>query len=513
MSSRQLLTMSSNLSLAPSAIPLSPPRYQVGPPPSYTSSPGPRERRVLSSRRPQRGIVSSASNETHNVRSAAGTVELFHQPYKTLPVYARGGILDGIVHLDPNLHARVVQVAVQVQGRVRASILGAAAGPPVVFLDATFDLWSATAMESTVNSRSPAPFDLSFAIPLPPSFMDAASASERPLPATFEDNLATVDYRLLVHIVTRRVCLPARFTSSRRIIVPFVYAPRCRAPARGLGSLATLSGTLKAAPEEWAVVNVVLDPFSFAGVESTPWKRVHCDVALPASKTFIPGQRIPLHLQFTGDSRIIGALFAKSRLNMGDTASHIPRLFSIARQLTRPGRSSLSLSRSSSRTITSSGSRPSTPHSVASGFSGTTLVCHNADSDPLLDLRPTLTLEQRLVIREPSASITPVTEVRVLSSVPLAPCNLATSACPPYDSYVDCIALDISLTIPDDAPPRSFRVGPLLVYTALVLRFEPAKHAPYPTLERIIPIVLVDDAWPGDDVTEPSETERDLTLL
>ncbi|KAH9969730.1 hypothetical protein BC827DRAFT_1257562 [Russula dissimulans] len=267
--------------------------------PDYSVEPGPSERTLAATARSRRRRPTGVFVRCNGLINVALRGQ---EDHAELPVYGRSDAIRGDIGLSC---ARGVQsVHVKVEGRLHlASPEGASTD--VTFFGISDELW--TRPPDDVDSDT-CPSMFGFEIVLPEMFTDERQRRSF-LPPSFDvpysdaaDIRAQCSYQLRV-VVERKGSRLSLWKLSKKLIIPFAYHPRTRAPQPILSSPFPFLSTVKTVPEEWFQITSTIDPKA----NNSDIAAIDVHLFVPVVQTFALADKIPFYLQLIAPPKSLQA--------------------------------------------------------------------------------------------------------------------------------------------------------------------------------------------------------------
>jgi len=220
-----------------------------------------------------------------------------------LPVYGRTDAIRGDIGLSCT--RGIQSVYVNVEGRLHL------ASPEGASVDVTFfvisdELWRRPPGDVVDSDGCPCMFG--FEIVLPEMFTDERQRRSF-LPPSFDvpysdtaDIRARCSYQLRV-VAERKGSRLSLWKLSKKLIIPFSYQPRTRAPQPILSSPFPFLSTVKTVPEEWFQITSTIDP----KVNNSDIAAIDVHLFIPVVQTFALADKIPFYLQLIAPSKSLQA--------------------------------------------------------------------------------------------------------------------------------------------------------------------------------------------------------------
>ncbi|KAF8798483.1 hypothetical protein BYT27DRAFT_7122833 [Phlegmacium glaucopus] len=231
----------------------------------------------------------------------------------TIPVFGRHAVISGIVLCQGQLE-KIRKIVLKVEGKLDSSTSGGGSWS-IKLISSYHTLWSHLTSEKACPSQVP------FAITLPATFQDDNNSFPLPPSYHFVDDgiqtlLARSSYQLRFIVThTRHPKIDAIWPKEQRMIIPFKYVPRTRAPRPSVAT-SCLFSSIKTSPEEWyqAVTYLKMRP----NVEITP---IICHLFVPGGRIYALTDTMKFHVQLAGLTCSLYMLLSGAHMDLDRIAS------------------------------------------------------------------------------------------------------------------------------------------------------------------------------------------------
>ncbi|KZV73656.1 hypothetical protein PENSPDRAFT_749893 [Peniophora sp. CONT] len=280
--------------------------------PSYTSEPGPGERRLAIAL--QGAHAPTGPLGTFIQRGSGIDIALYNQQEDARrATYARNASVAGEVSLSTT-HG-ITSVKITLEGKAKSSS-GGTTRLHEELLNISFTLWDDG---NPYTCPSVLPFNFVF----PESFADLESGTTLPLPPSYDSGFAIQDmrircvYEIFVQIVR------SRWVPNKSMFMDIDYAPRTLPAQIITDTPFPFFDMVKAAPEEWHQMSAMMPSKPRSVLDP-----VHCNLFIPAIRVFTKRDDVPFFLQLRGTTSSMMALYGSGPSQSSEGIAH--RLLHIA---------------------------------------------------------------------------------------------------------------------------------------------------------------------------------------